>query len=145
MPRLSVVIPLFNEEDVFEHLVRALEEALTNAGMLDHEVIETALNMPTSQLFDSRGGRAPIRSMLRSLDMPDTSEKRGFAVPLLRWLRGPLRDWASSLLLESDEDPLDQTAVAGIWQQLLNGRRDRAATIWTVLCWRSWLRGQSSR
>jgi asparagine synthase (glutamine-hydrolysing) len=113
--------------------------------MLDHEVIETALNMPTSQLFDSRGGRAPIRSMLRSLDMPDTSGKRGFAVPLFRWLRGPLRDWASSLLLESDEDPLDQTAVAGIWQQLLNGRRDRAATIWTVLCWRSWLRGQSSR
>ena len=39
MPRLSVVIPLFNEEDVFEQLVRALEEALTNAGMLDHEVI----------------------------------------------------------------------------------------------------------
>lgn len=39
MPRLSVVIPMLNEEAVFEQLIRALEDALSNAGMLDHEII----------------------------------------------------------------------------------------------------------
>ena len=39
MPRLSVIIPLFNEEDVFEQLRSALEKSLVDAGMVDYEII----------------------------------------------------------------------------------------------------------
>ncbi|MCH2162236.1 MAG: asparagine synthase C-terminal domain-containing protein, partial [Phycisphaerales bacterium] len=110
--------------------------------MLDHEVVEYALGMPTETLFDSKGGRAPIRQILRGMGMPDSSTKKGFAVPLYQWLRGPLKEWASDLIAQGDDDLLDQAAVQGTWSELQRGRRDRATTIWTVLCWRSWVAGR---
>ena len=39
MPRLSIVIPLFNEEDVFEQLTSTLEAALRQEGTLEYEII----------------------------------------------------------------------------------------------------------
>lgn len=110
--------------------------------MLDKEVVDYALQMPTEELFDARGGRAPIRTLLRNMGMPDFATKKGFAVPLYRWLRGPLRDWATALVAQDDDGALNQAAVKKTWNELQRGRRDRVTTIWTVLCWRSWVKNR---
>ena len=110
--------------------------------MLDKNVVDYALNMPTETLFDQHGGRAPIRAMLRGMGLSDFSAKKGFAVPLFQWLRGPLRDWASALIAQ-DDGLLEQSIVGTTWNQLQRGRRDHATTIWTVLCWRSWVKNRS--
>lgn len=106
---------------------------------LGRDVIETANSLATESLFDEYGGRRPIRKALETLGLPDSGRKRGFAVPLDTWLRGPLRPWAESLLVEDADDPLDQSTIRANWLELMAGRRDLATGIWTVLAWRAWL------
>jgi asparagine synthase (glutamine-hydrolysing) len=108
--------------------------------MLDPDVIRQAFGWPTEGLFDRAGGRVPIRRLLGQLNMPIPPAKRGFAVPLYRWLRGPLRGWAEDLLLHDPGDPIDQALVESLWRKLSGGRRDAATGVWTILCWRAWNR-----
>ncbi|MHC4793081.1 MAG: asparagine synthase (glutamine-hydrolyzing) [Planctomycetota bacterium] len=110
---------------------------------LGREVIETANTLPTASLFDGTGGRRPIRAALRSLGLSDSGRKRGFAVPLHDWLRGPLRPWAESLLAQDADDPLDQATIRRNWLELIGGRRDLATRMWTVITWRAWLDARS--
>ncbi len=112
------------------------------APMLGRDVISTAGALGTDRLFDARGGRAPVRAALRSLGLSDRGAKRGFAVPLSGWLRGPLREWAESLVLGDFEDPVDQTALREDWQRLQSGRSDLAVRLWTIVCWRAWLKSR---
>lgn len=115
------------------------------APLLGREVLAAAFSAPTETLFDARGGRAPIRASLRSLGLPDGGAKRGFAVPIFDWLRGPLRDHAASLLLEPAEDPLSPGRLARLFDEVQSGRRDRATACWTAMSWRAWLRSRANR
>ncbi len=110
--------------------------------MLGRDVITAAALLRTNELFDRKGGRAPIRAALRSLHLPDGGAKRGFAVPIFDWLRGPLRDHAASLLLDSANDPLSEEATRRVFDDVQRGRRDRATACWTAMCWRAWLRSR---
>ena len=66
------------------------------------------------------------------LDRP----KQGFVVPMQRWLRGPLREWArercqDDALLERVH--LDAAAVRRLLELHLSGARDVHPMLWTVL------------
>ncbi len=112
------------------------------APMLGRDVIAAAALLRTNDLFDRNGGRAPIRAVLRSLHLPDGGAKRGFAVPIFDWLRGPLREQAASLLLDPANDPLSERATRRVFDEVQRGRRDRATACWTAMCWRAWLRSR---
>ncbi len=113
------------------------------APLLGRDVIAAAQALPTHALFDRRGGRAPIRAALRTMGLPDDGAKRGFAVPIFDWLRGPLRDHAASLLLDPIDDPLSPGRLERLWNDVQSGRRDRATPCWTAMCWRAWLRSRT--
>ena len=67
--------------------------------------------------------------------------KRGLSVPLSRWLRGPLRQWAEERLRS------DRLAVAGIertrplalFEEHLTRRADHARALWTLIVLSEWL------
>ncbi len=113
--------------------------------LLDHHLAELAFRLPPSMRI--RGGerkwilrRVLERRVPRALvDRP----KSGFAVPILRWLRGPLRAWAEDLLDPvrlGREGHLDPAAVRRLWDDTLAGRRGgEASEIWSVLMLESWL------
>ena len=65
----------------------------------------------------------------------------GFAVPIDAWLRGPLRDWAESLLapgrLEAD-GLVRAEPVRRSWQQHLDGTHNWQHPLWTVLMLQAW-------
>jgi asparagine synthase (glutamine-hydrolysing) len=67
--------------------------------------------------------------------------KMGFGIPIGKWLRGPLRDWAEHLLSEQrlrDAGLLDAALVRRHWQEHLGGRHNWQYLIWDVLMLEAW-------
>ncbi len=107
---------------------------------LDHRVIELAWSLPLSMKIRDDRGKWILRQLLRRY-VPDAlvdREKQGFGLPLAAWLRGPLRDWAESLLTGVAE-PFDAPRVRELWRAHLAGANHETA-IWTVLMYEAWLR-----
>jgi asparagine synthase (glutamine-hydrolysing) len=111
--------------------------------LLDHRVVEFALSLPESLKFRDGESKFILRRVLerhvpRSLfERP----KMGFGVPIGQWLRGPLRDWAESLLSERSllqDDIFNVGRVRGIWKEHLSERCDWGDRLWTVLSFQAW-------
>ena len=113
--------------------------------LLDPRLIEFAWRVPLA--LKLRGGRGKwlLRQVLYRYVPPELVErpKMGFCVPIDTWLRGPLRDWAETLLDEGElrrHGLLDPRPVRAMWRQHLEGKRDRHLELWDVLMLQAWLR-----
>ena len=112
--------------------------------LLDHRVVEHAWQLPIDHKIRDGIGKRVLRRVLarhvpeRLFDRP----KMGFGVPVDAWLRGPLRDWAQSMLAPErirHEGYLDPTVVEACWRDHLEGRGVRQHELWTVLMFQAWL------
>lgn len=111
--------------------------------LLDHRVIEFAMDLaPEDRLKDGRG-KLPFRRILKRY-LPEAlieRPKRGFMLPVGHWLRGDLRDWAEALLTPQRlaASGIDDVAtVRTAWGEHVSGTRDRASRMWTVLMYQAW-------
>lgn len=119
----------------------------TRAPLLDHRVVACAWRIAPHLLHDERHGKLPLRRLLARYLPPTLIDrpKMGFAVPIGDWLRGPLRDWAESLLNPNALDRhglLDTGMVRAHWRLHCSGRRDRTPAIWNALMLQAWAENQ---
>lgn len=114
---------------------------------LDHELIEFAWSLPRALKLRDGVTKWPLRELLyrhvpRALiERP----KMGFGVPVSEWLRGPLADWADSLLARERlerEGYWDVARVRKAWEEHRSGTRNWSAKLWSVLMFQSWLEAQ---
>ena len=72
---------------------------------------------------------------------PDGKKDTDDDVPLGDWLRGPLRDWAETLLSEkrlAATDFLDGRIIRRYWTEHLSGKRNWQYLLWDVLMFEAW-------
>jgi asparagine synthase (glutamine-hydrolysing) len=115
----------------------------TRAPLLNHDIARFAWSLPTRYKLRDGVGKRVLRSVLdRHVPTALTDRpKRGFEPPLADWLRGPLRDWAQSLL-SSDrlaaDGLLDPEPIRAAWEEHLKGQRNWHFELWNVLMLQSW-------
>ncbi len=111
--------------------------------LLDHRVVEFAWRIPRQSLVRDGVSKWPLRQVLYRHVPRELVErpKMGFGIPLGNWLRGPLRDWAETLLSETslrDGGFFDCGVVRRFWADHLDGTHNHQYLLWDVLMFESW-------
>ena len=118
----------------------------TRVPLLDHKIIEFAWRLPLKYKIYNGEAKWPLKKILHKY-VPKTMvdrPKKGFGVPLDKWLRGPLREWAEELLDESRIQQggyLTPKPIRRKWKEHLSGNKNWQYHLWDVLMFQSWLDG----
>ena len=121
----------------------------SRAPFLDHRVAEFAWSLPRIMKVRDGVGKWILRRVLERY-VPEelfNRPKMGFGVPIDRWLRGPLRDWAEALLDPNklrSEGYFDPGYVRAKWNEHQRGVRDWQYPLWGILMFESWLERELS-
>jgi asparagine synthase (glutamine-hydrolysing) len=116
----------------------------------DHQLLAKALGIPATVRFGGGQLKGFMRRMLHGV-VPEPilhAPKRGFMVPMARWLREDLRDMAGDLL--SDEairrrDYVQPAYVRWLLQEHRSGRRNCADQLYALLVLELWHQGVEAR
>lgn len=116
------------------------------APMLDHDVVELALSLPTEWTWSEAQGKQVLRHVLSKHVPPALWErpKQGFSVPLTRWVRGPLADWMEEALSPeglAESGVWDTPRVRAFWRAHQEGRHSHTSGLWAIAQFESWRRG----
>jgi asparagine synthase (glutamine-hydrolysing) len=112
---------------------------------MDHPLVEWLASLPNSLKVQGQEGKYVLKRTMEQ-HLPHEimyRPKMGFAVPLARWFRGPLRQRVRGGVLGST---LAETGIFDrqVLQQLVDahqsGVRDYSSPLWTVLMFESFLR-----
>ncbi len=106
-------------------------------------IIDFASRIPRDQKITGARGKVLLRRVLSRYIDPSLMDrpKQGFALPLATWLRGPLREWAESLLTQEalvQNGILNPEYVRQTWRDHVRGRRNGQSRLWTVLMLQAW-------
>jgi asparagine synthase (glutamine-hydrolysing) len=94
--------------------------------LLDHKVVEFAYSLPPHMKLRDGKGKYLLRKTMSPFLPPGflDEKKMGFRIPIVPWMRGPLRPWVEDVLFHNSvASPfLDQAGVQKIWTWFQQGR-----------------------
>ena len=120
------------------------------APFCDHALLETSLAIPPA--LKLRGGRlkALLKAAFADVLPPAVlaQPKRGFMIPLARWLRRDLRDVMHDLLAPAQvraRGLFEPAVVARLMAEHLGGTRAHSDRLWTLMMTELWMRRYCDR
>jgi len=119
----------------------------TRVPFLDHRVVELAWQLPLNMKIRDTQGKWALRQVLYKYVPKELIErpKAGFGIPIGQWLRGPLKDWANSLLdvkVLRNQGYFKVEVIQKKWEEHISGQRDNTASLWAILMFQSWISHQ---
>jgi asparagine synthase (glutamine-hydrolysing) len=117
--------------------------------LLDHRLVEFLWQLPLHMKTHTGQSKWLLKQVLYRHVPQEMMErpKKGFSIPFGDWLRGPLRDWAESLLAErrlKSDGYLHPETIRQHWSDHVSGRRNWSFDLWAVLMFQSWLECEQS-
>ena len=114
------------------------------APFLDRRVAQLGLSLPVDRKISRGRGKAILREVFADCLPAETFKrsKRGFGVPIGRWLRGGLRGVLTETLMDrslSDRGVFRRESLAGLINDHLSGRDDHGHRLWALLVLARWL------
>ncbi|MGB2821412.1 MAG: asparagine synthase C-terminal domain-containing protein, partial [Phycisphaerae bacterium] len=112
--------------------------------MLDHRLVPVGLSLPVEMKIAHGRGKAILREAFEDLLPREVlrGPKRGFGVPLGRWLREELADVLRESLTDRgflDLGIIRREAVAGLLNDHMSRRDDHGHRLWALLILARWL------
>ena len=117
----------------------------TREPLLDHRLLEFAATVPTSLKLRHGTSKYLLRRALQNRVPRSILErgKQGFEPPTGEWLSGPLAEMTDALLFDGrlrNRGLFAPTAVATMWNEHRNGRRDHRERLWALVMLELWFR-----
>lgn len=147
---MAIDVQTYMVDDILVKVDRAaMANSLeTRVPLLDHRLMEFAWELPLHMKIRNGTSKWILRQLLYQYVPKEMIErpKKGFSVPIGLWLRGPLRDWAETLLdpvLLARQGYFHPDAIRKLWQQHLAGNGDRSRQLWSILMFQAWLQENS--
>jgi asparagine synthase (glutamine-hydrolysing) len=113
--------------------------------LMDHELVEWVARLPSSLKLQGGNGKMFFKKALEPQLPSDVlyRPKMGFAVPLARWFRGPLRQRVRQSLLQGpmlDSGWFDAGVIRQLVEQHEAGSYDHSTPLWLLLMYDAFLR-----
>ncbi|MEO9899888.1 MULTISPECIES: asparagine synthase (glutamine-hydrolyzing) [Alphaproteobacteria] len=110
----------------------------TRLPLLDRDIIRFSLSLPEEIQLAGGNPKSVLKSVLGRY-VPQhlwNRPKKGFGIPVVDWLNGPMREMADDLLSVETLDRvgvLDTNAASSLWQRFRSGRSRRSNLVWSLL------------
>lgn len=113
--------------------------------LMDHPLVEWLATLPSSLKIQGNEGKYVFKKALEPHLPNDVlyRPKMGFAVPLARWFRGPLKQRVREAVLGerlADGGWFDRRTLQSLVDDHQSGARDHSAPLWTLLMFEAFLR-----
>lgn len=113
--------------------------------LMDHPLVEWLATLPSSLKIQGNEGKYVFKKALEPQLPNDVlyRPKMGFAVPLARWFRGPLKQRVREAVLGerlADGGWFDRRTLQSLVDDHQSGARDHSAPLWTLLMFEAFLR-----
>ena len=113
--------------------------------LMDHQLVEWLATLPSHLKMRKSESKFLLKKSMEPLLPADVlyRPKMGFAVPLARWFRGPLRQRVRNSLLKgqiAESGWFNPDMIKQIVEQHESGIRDHSTPIWTLLMYDAFLR-----
>ena len=114
------------------------------APFLDYELVEFVMALPSKWKLNGFTSKYILKRAMKNI-LPNEviqRKKKGFGVPIAKWVKGPLRELFGDLLSPDRirrEGFLNPEYVTTLLQDHLVNKKDNRKQLWTLLIWELWV------
>ncbi|MCF8063143.1 MAG: asparagine synthase (glutamine-hydrolyzing), partial [Deltaproteobacteria bacterium] len=110
--------------------------------LLDHVFMEYAARIPAGLKLNGGEGKHIFKKALQPRLPKEIlyRRKRGFAVPVMEWLRGELKEYARDLVIDGPASRLylEKSTLGTMWKEHQRGVRNWSTEIWSIMMLNLW-------